>query len=180
MSDSTLNRFLASGTQAERLAFTPNPATPASGPDPTYFWFETDTGNSYAWNFQTSAWFIVSTGGGAAALSITASERVVAGSMVNIWASSGAKVRNANATTSGQEANGYVLVTTATNDIATVYTSGTLSGLSLTGGSTYYLSVTNGAITATPPASAGNIVQSVGKAVSATQLAFLPGTPIQL
>ena len=47
MSDTTLNRFLASGTQAQRLAFTPNPATPASGPDPLCFWDETDTGHAY-------------------------------------------------------------------------------------------------------------------------------------
>lgn len=56
MSDTTLNTFLSSGTAAERAAFTPNPATPASGNDPTYFWFETDTGDSYAWDFGGSAW----------------------------------------------------------------------------------------------------------------------------
>ena len=56
MTDSTLNRFLASGTNAERLAFTPSPPTPASGPDPTYLWHESDTGNSYCWNFSSSTW----------------------------------------------------------------------------------------------------------------------------
>jgi hypothetical protein len=56
MTDSTLNRFLASGTNAERLAFTPSPPTPASGPDPTYVWHETDTSNTYCWNFDSSAW----------------------------------------------------------------------------------------------------------------------------
>jgi len=56
MSDSTLNRFLASGTAAERAAFTPDPQTPASGPDPTYVWLETDTGNTYAWDFGGAAW----------------------------------------------------------------------------------------------------------------------------
>lgn len=59
MTDTTLNRFLASGTAAERGAFTPAPATPASGPDPTYFWIETDTGNTYAWNFDGAAWIKV-------------------------------------------------------------------------------------------------------------------------
>lgn len=54
MADATLNRFLARGTNAQRVAFTPAPPTPASGPSPTYFWFETDTGNSYAWS--GSAW----------------------------------------------------------------------------------------------------------------------------
>lgn len=59
MSDTTLNRFLSSGTHAQRLAFTPTQATPASGPSPTAFWFETDTGNAYAWNFGTSAWVLL-------------------------------------------------------------------------------------------------------------------------
>lgn len=64
MTDSTLNRFLASGTNAQRLAFTPNPQTPASGPSPTYIWYETDTGNTYAWKFSTSAWAQVNSGSG--------------------------------------------------------------------------------------------------------------------
>lgn len=64
MTDSTLNRFLASGTNAERLAFTPDPATPASGPDPTYIWFETDTGDTYAWDFGGAAWVLISASGG--------------------------------------------------------------------------------------------------------------------
>jgi hypothetical protein len=54
MSDLTLNRFLASGTAAERAAFTPDPPTPASGPDPGYVWYETDTGQFYSWD--GSAW----------------------------------------------------------------------------------------------------------------------------
>ncbi len=59
MTDTTLNRFLASGTAAERAAFTPDPPTPASGPDPLYVWYETDTGNTYAWD--GSAWDRVNT-----------------------------------------------------------------------------------------------------------------------
>lgn len=64
MADSTLNRFLARGTNAQRLAFTPSPPTPASGPSPTYFWYETDTGDSYAWD--GSAWDQLNAGGGGA------------------------------------------------------------------------------------------------------------------
>lgn len=59
MTDSTLNCFLASGTAAERLAFTPDPPTPASGPDPTYLWAETDTGNAYVWDYGGAVWFKV-------------------------------------------------------------------------------------------------------------------------
>lgn len=53
MSDATLNRFVASGTAAERAAFTPTPPTPASGPDSGYSFYETDTKKTYAWTGTT-------------------------------------------------------------------------------------------------------------------------------
>lgn len=62
MTDATLNRFLSEGTHAQRLAFTPSPPTPASGPAQAYFWLETDTGLAFAWNQTTTAW--VALGGG--------------------------------------------------------------------------------------------------------------------
>src|SRR5690349_20245162 len=62
MADSTLNRFLASGTTAERTAFTPTPPTPASGPDPGYFWYDTDDGETYAWD--GAAWVSSAGAGG--------------------------------------------------------------------------------------------------------------------
>lgn len=62
MTDSTLNRFLASGTNAQRLAFTPSPPTPASGPSPSYIWHETDGAkDTYAWNYGAAAWELVNT-----------------------------------------------------------------------------------------------------------------------
>jgi hypothetical protein len=62
MTDTTLNRFLASGTNAQRLAFTPSPPTPSSGPNPTYIWHETDgVKDTYAWNYSGSAWEKVNT-----------------------------------------------------------------------------------------------------------------------
>lgn len=57
----TLNRFVARGTAAERAAFVPDPPTPASGPDPGYFWYESDTGDTYAWD--GAAWQLVSGAG---------------------------------------------------------------------------------------------------------------------
>jgi hypothetical protein len=47
MTDLTINRYLCSGTKAQRIAFTPAPATPASGPSPACVWVETDTGYVY-------------------------------------------------------------------------------------------------------------------------------------
>lgn len=73
MTDSTLNRFLASGTNAERLAFTPDPPTPGSGPGPTYIWVETDTGDTFAWDYGGAAWQAVG-GGNTTALSTSLSQ----------------------------------------------------------------------------------------------------------
>ena len=71
MTDSTLNRFIAVGTNAERTAFTPSVPTPASGPDQAYFWYETDTGNTYA--YDGASWNQVNGG-----LSSIANVRVLA------------------------------------------------------------------------------------------------------
>lgn len=53
MTDSTLNKFVAAGTAADRGAFTPSPPTPASGAAQGYFWHETDTGDTYSWKAGT-------------------------------------------------------------------------------------------------------------------------------
>jgi phage-related tail fiber protein len=53
MADSTLNRFLSAGTAVQRVAYTPSPPTPPSGPTPGYFWHETDTGDTYSWKAGT-------------------------------------------------------------------------------------------------------------------------------
>lgn len=74
MTDSTLNRFVASGTNAERLAFTPSPPTPGSGPDPSYVWHETDTGDTYMWRFGTADWEQVNTAAGVTNLSTSLSQ----------------------------------------------------------------------------------------------------------
>lgn len=72
MTDSTLNRYLASGTTTQRLAFVPDPPTPASGPSPSYLWWDTTLQAEYAYNFGTSAWVAVG-GGGAGTVTTTGS-----------------------------------------------------------------------------------------------------------
>jgi hypothetical protein len=62
LSDTTLNQFISRGTNAQRVAFTPSPATPASGNNPSYIFYETDTGNTYMWD--GSAWQKINTGSG--------------------------------------------------------------------------------------------------------------------
>ena len=66
MSDTKLNQFLASGTNAERLLFTPSPPSVAAAPCPGSVWFETDTGDTYAWDDGGGVWVQVNTAGGAA------------------------------------------------------------------------------------------------------------------
>lgn len=53
MSDTSLNKFITYGTNADRLAFTPNP--PAAT-NILYFWFETDTGLLYKYD---TSWSLV-------------------------------------------------------------------------------------------------------------------------
>jgi hypothetical protein len=62
MADSTLNAFDAKGTTAERMAFTPSPPTPATGPDSGYVWFDTDLVALYCWD--GAAWQPASAGTG--------------------------------------------------------------------------------------------------------------------
>jgi hypothetical protein len=120
------------------------------------------------------------TGVGADTQTITASENLAAGDLVNVWNSSGAKVRKADATTAGKEAHGFVLAGVSSSNPATVYFEGTITGLtSLTPG-VQFLSTTAGTATATAPSSSGNVVQRVGFATSSTTLNFQSQSPVVL
>jgi hypothetical protein len=114
--------------------------------------------------------------------SLTASEAIAAGSFVNIYSSSGAKVRKANATDDTKPVNGFAAGAIANTASGTIQgPGGKLTGLSgLTPGATYYLDTTAGGITATPPSGSGNLVQEVGIAVSATELLFNPKLGVTL
>ncbi|WP_026610696.1 hypothetical protein [Methylocaldum szegediense] len=105
---------------------------------------------------------------------IQASEALAAGDFVNIWNDGGtSKVRKADATTAGKEADGFVLAAVASGGNATVYFEGTNTQLSeLTPGSRYYLSTTAGGVTDTSPSGSGNVVQYLGKAISTTEISF--------
>lgn len=108
-----------------------------------------------------------------------ASEALSAGNWVNVWNDSGTlKARKADATTTGKEANGYVLAAVSSGGTATVYRVGKNSQLSgLTLDAEYFLSTTPGSQTTTAPSSAGNVSQSLGKAESTTTIVFDPGVP---
>lgn len=120
-------------------------------------------------------------GVGANSKIMTASEALSAGDFVNVFNDAGtAKVRKADNSTN-KPANGFVLSAASAGAAVEVYFSGEinnqLSGLSV--GADYYLS-TAGAVTTTPPTAAGSIVQYLGKAISATEIAFVESLPIEL
>jgi hypothetical protein len=117
---------------------------------------------------------------GADTAAITASEALAAGDFVNIWNSSGAKARKADATTAGKEAHGFVLSAVGSGAAATVYFEGTNTQVSGQTPGRVYLSTTAGAATATAPSAAGNVAQLVGFATSATSINFQASQPIVL
>jgi hypothetical protein len=104
-----------------------------------------------------------------------ATETLSAGDFVNLFLSGGViKCRKADATTNGKPAHGFVLGAVTSGTSATVYrisnTNTSLTGLTI--GADYYLSTTAGGVTTTPPSTAGNIVQYLGRASSDTELVF--------
>lgn len=122
------------------------------------------------------------TGVAASVKQAAASEALAAGDAVNLWLDGATlKVRKADATTAGKEADGFVKAAVESAATATVYLDGINDQLTgLTVGSEYFLSATAGAITTTAPSASGNVVQPVGKAISATELSFVKGLPVTL
>ena len=121
-------------------------------------------------------------GVGAETRVFTTSEVLAAGDLVNIWNSTGAKVRKADATTAGKEAHGFVLTSATNGGTVTVYPEEyVLSGMAaLVPGTRMFLTTTAGLNSATPPSAAGQVVQDIGVALSATEILFRPRQPITL
>ena len=111
---------------------------------------------------------------------IAASESLAAGDWVNVWNSTGAKVRKADATTAGKEAHGFVLATVSSGANALVYFEGTNTQVSGQTPGPVFLQTTAGTGGATIPSASGNVVQNLGVAVSATEVNFERGTPVVL
>lgn len=106
-----------------------------------------------------------------------AGENIAATDLVNVYDDAGTvKIRRADADASQYEAVGFVEAAYSTGAVATVQTVGVIRGLSgLTVGAYHYLSDVNpGDVTATAPTTVGHIVQSVGIAVSTSELSFNP------
>ena len=117
---------------------------------------------------------------GADTQSLTTSEAIASGDLINIWNSTGAKVRKADATTAGKQAMGFVLVGAGSGATVTVYFEGNNTSVTGLTPGPLFLSATAGLAVSTAPSSTGNVVQRVGFATSATSMNFQCGEPIVL
>lgn len=117
---------------------------------------------------------------GADTQTVTTSEAIASGDLVNIWDSTGAKCRKADATVAGKEAHGFVLVGVGSGASATVFFEGSNTAMAGLTPGPQFLSTTAGTASATAPSGSGNVVQRVGFAVSATTMNFQSGVPIVL
>lgn len=113
-------------------------------------------------------------GGDAVSFTVPAFENLVAGDLVNILDDSGtAKAQKADATAAGKEADGYVDSAVTSGNAASVLSGGVNENATgLTIGVKQFLSTTPGLATDTAPSGSGNIVQEVGKSLSATSFLF--------
>lgn len=111
---------------------------------------------------------------------VTAGETLAAGDLIYLDATPEAFKADANADT--KAAIGFVLAGITAAATGTAYFgSGIISGLSsLTPGAKYYLSTTAGGISTSKPSGAGDIIQQIGVALSATELYFEPQDAILL
>lgn len=118
---------------------------------------------------------------GADTSSITASEALAAGDFVNIFSSSGAKCRKADASTAGKEAHGFVLAAVDNGNAATVYFEGTNTQVTgQTPGVVYLSAASPGLATSTAPSGSGNVVQRIGFATGTTAINFQSQPPLVL
>lgn len=114
--------------------------------------------------------------------SIVASEALSAGNYVNIYNNAGTpNCRKADASSAGKEAHGYVLAAVSSSASATVYFDDLNNQCSgMTAGNQYLSATTPGVPTGTAPVTAGQVVQRLGVAVSATELHTAIGPAITL
>lgn len=117
---------------------------------------------------------------GADTASIQASEALAAGDFVNVHNVSGARVRKADATSSGKQAHGFVLAAVSSGANATVYFEGPNTQVTGQTPGDIFLATSPGAGTSTAPSGSGNVVQRLGVATSATSVNFEAGQPIVL
>ncbi len=116
-------------------------------------------------------------------VSAVASEALAAGAAVNLYLNAAVlTVRNADASVSGRDVDGFVLAAFASSATAAVYLEGVNTQLSArTIGAKQYLSAsTPGGYVETAPSTAGQTIQILGKAISPTAATFERCDPMKL
>ena len=113
-------------------------------------------------------------------VSITTSETIASGDLVNIWNSTGAKVRKADASVAGKEAHGFVLAGAGSGASVTVYFEGSNTQVTGLTPGVQFLSTSPGLCSSTAPSGSANVVQRVGFATGATSLNFQSEVPYVL
>jgi hypothetical protein len=119
---------------------------------------------------------------GAETALIMTSEAIASGDLVNIYNNAGtANVRKADASTSGKEAMGFVLVGVSSGVLATVQFEGANTAVTaLTPGPQFLSAATAGKTVTVAPTGTGRVVQKVGFASSATSMSLNVAEPIVL
>ena len=122
---------------------------------------------------------LLPTGLDTSAENMLAAESISAGDFINIFEDQGTrKVRLADAANL-RPAHGFVLTNLALGDSGSIYTAGVNSQLTnLVPGRKYFLNIVPGAIIPLINLVSGNLVQSLGTAISSTQLRFEFDEPI--
>ena len=123
---------------------------------------------------------ILPTGVGPDTQVLTASEALSAGAYVNIYSNAGAfAVRNADGSTSGKQADGFVLAAVASGGQATVYLGGINTAVTgQTPGLVYLSDTAVGMGAAAGATTAGHAYQQIGTALSASAVQFAPQASI--
>jgi hypothetical protein len=124
---------------------------------------------------------LMPTGIGAETSLVVASEALSAGNWVNVYDLAGSpRVRKADATAAGKPCNGFVLAAVASGGNATVYTDGINNQVTGQTAGEVFLQTTPGLGGPAAPSTGGNVLQSIGTAVSATSVVFDFDRPITL
>ena len=119
-------------------------------------------------------------GGNSAMSSMLTTDTLADGDFVNVWDSTGFKVRAADADSPDREAHGFVLVGGVAGAIVDVYFGGPNGAVSGMTPGNVYLSNVAGKATSIAPTGSGQIVQRLGVAVSATVINVECDIPILL
>jgi hypothetical protein len=123
------------------------------------------------------------TGISAHTVTVTATEGLSAGDIINLYDNSGtASARKADGGTNQYPAHGYVKSTVTSGASATVYFNGSNAGSfdASAVGSSVFLSDTPGGETITPLTTSGYLHQKIGIVESITSYAFRPESAIKL